>query len=97
MSRFPLREVQRAIQSRAGVVAALFYLTGAVEAEGEAAGRRHDRLSRRQPAQRLAIRSLTIDGKYGVYFGAQQVARIYLTNRQGVGHVSEQVSVMSSD
>jgi len=37
MSRFPLREVQRAIQSRAGVVAALFYLTGAVEAEAEPA------------------------------------------------------------
>jgi transposase InsO family protein len=47
--------------------------------------------------ERLAIRPLTIDGKYGVYFGAQQVARIDLTNRQGVGHVSEQVSVMSSD
>ena len=37
MSRFPLREVQRAIQSRAGVVAALFYLTHAVEAEAEPA------------------------------------------------------------
>jgi transposase InsO family protein len=45
--------------------------------------------------ERLAIRPLTVDGKYGVYFGAHQVASIDLTSQQSVGHVSEQVSVMS--
>jgi transposase InsO family protein len=47
--------------------------------------------------ERLAIRPLTVDGKYGIYFGAHQIASIDLTNQQGVGHVSEQVSTMSPD
>jgi transposase InsO family protein len=46
-------------------------------------------------SERLAIRPLTADGQYGVYFGAHQVASIDLTTQQGVGHVSEQVSAMS--
>src|SRR5262249_50224790 len=45
----------------------------------------------------LAIRPLTVDGKYGIYFGAHQVASIDLTSQKGVGHVSEQESTMSPD
>jgi transposase InsO family protein len=45
--------------------------------------------------ERLAIRPLTLDGEYGIYFGAHQIASIALTNQQGVGHVSEQVSAMT--
>lgn len=44
--------------------------------------------------ERLAIRPLTVDGEYGIYFGAHQIASIDLTNQQGVGHVSEHPSVM---
>ena len=46
--------------------------------------------------ERVAIRPLTSDGRHGVFFGAYQIATIDLTNKEGVGHVSEQVSVMSS-
>lgn len=45
--------------------------------------------------ERVAIRPLTTDGQYGVFFGAYQIAAFDLTNQEGVGHVSEQVSVMS--
>jgi transposase InsO family protein len=45
--------------------------------------------------ERLAIRPLTIDGQYGVFFAAHQIATIDLTADQCVGHVPEQVSVMS--
>ena len=45
--------------------------------------------------ERLAIRPLTTDGQYGVFFAAYQVATIDLTADQGVGDVPEQVSVMS--
>jgi len=45
--------------------------------------------------EHLAIRSLTFDGRYGVYFGAHQIAEIDLTLQEHVGHVSEQVSAMS--
>lgn len=45
--------------------------------------------------ERLAIRPLSCDGKYGIYFGAHHVADIDLTNPKGVGHVSEQASAMS--
>jgi transposase InsO family protein len=45
--------------------------------------------------ERLAIRPLTSDGQYGVFFGAHQVAVIDLTKRECVGDVSEQMSVMS--
>lgn len=44
--------------------------------------------------ERLAIRPLAVDGKYGIYFGAHKIASIDLTNQQGVGHVSEHPSVM---
>ena len=47
--------------------------------------------------ERLAIRPLTTDGQYGVFFAAHQVATIDLTNKQSVSHVSEQVSAMSPD
>lgn len=47
--------------------------------------------------ERVAIRPLSTDGHYGVFFAAHQIATINLTNNQGVGHVSEQVSTMSSD
>lgn len=45
--------------------------------------------------ERLAIRPLSTDGKYGVFFAAHQVATIDLTGGKTVGHVSEQVSTMS--
>ncbi len=47
--------------------------------------------------ERLAIRPLTIDGRYGVFFAAHQVATIDLTDNKSVSHVSEQVSAMSPD
>ena len=45
--------------------------------------------------ERLAIRPLSADGKYGVFFAAHQVATIDLTGDKSVGDVSEQVSTMS--
>ncbi|UYO39256.1 IS481 family transposase [Rhodopseudomonas palustris] len=45
--------------------------------------------------ERLAIRPLSTDGKYGVFFAAHQVATIDLTGVESVGHVSEHVSTMS--
>jgi hypothetical protein len=48
-------------------------------------------------SERLAIRPLTIEGQYGIFFGAHQIANIDLTNQKCVGDVSEQVSVMSPD
>jgi transposase InsO family protein len=47
--------------------------------------------------ERVAIRPLTFDGKYGVFFGAYQIAAIDLTPPESVGHVSEQVSIMSPE
>ena len=47
--------------------------------------------------ERLAIRPLTTDGRYGVFFAAHQVATIDLTNQQSVSHVPEQVSAISPD
>lgn len=47
--------------------------------------------------ERLAIRPLSIDGRYGIFFAAHQVATIDLTNKKTVSHVSEQVSTMSPD
>ena len=45
--------------------------------------------------ERLAIRPLTTDGRYGIFFAARQIATIDLTNKQTVSHVPEQVSTMS--
>ncbi len=45
--------------------------------------------------ERVAIRPQTIDGHYGIFFGAHQIAEIDLTNQQSVSDVSEQVSAMS--
>lgn len=45
--------------------------------------------------ERVAIRPAAVDGHYGVFFGAHQIARIDLTNPKGVGDVPEQVSAMS--
>src|SRR5262249_14227472 len=47
--------------------------------------------------ERVAIGPLTTDGQYAVCFGAHQIAMIDFTNRQSVGHVPEQMAVMSSD
>lgn len=47
--------------------------------------------------ERVAIRPLTTDGQFGVYFAAHQIAMIDLTTPRTVGHVPEQVSAMSSD
>jgi transposase InsO family protein len=45
--------------------------------------------------ERVAIRPLDTDGRYGVFFASHQIATIDLTSNQCVGDVSEQVSVMS--
>lgn len=45
--------------------------------------------------ERVAIRPLSTDGHYGVFFAAHQIATIDLTDTEPVGHVSEQASVMS--
>lgn len=45
--------------------------------------------------ERLAIRPLSTDGRYGVYFASHQIAAIDLTESKSVTHVSEQVSPMS--
>jgi transposase InsO family protein len=45
--------------------------------------------------ERLAIRPLTTDGRYGVFFAAHHIATIDLTINQGVGDVPEQASAMS--
>lgn len=45
--------------------------------------------------ERLAIRPLSADGKFGVFFAAHHITTIDLTANQTVGHVSEQVSAIS--
>jgi hypothetical protein len=45
--------------------------------------------------ERVAIRPLTTDGHFGVFFASHLIATIDLTNNQPVSHVSEQVSAMS--
>jgi transposase InsO family protein len=45
--------------------------------------------------ERVAIRPLSIDGQYGIFFAAHQIATIDLTDKECVGDVPEQVSVMS--
>ena len=45
--------------------------------------------------ERLAIRPLSADGRYGIFFAAHQIATIDLTNHKPVSHVPEQVSPMS--
>lgn len=45
--------------------------------------------------EQLAIRPLSSDGRYGVFFAAHQVATIDLTGGKSVDYVSEQVSTMS--
>jgi hypothetical protein len=47
--------------------------------------------------QRVAIRALTTDGQYGVFFGAHAIAKIDLTQKAGIGDVPEQASAMSSN
>jgi hypothetical protein len=47
--------------------------------------------------ERLAIRPLNTDGRYGIFFGPHQVAEIDLTKPKSVSDVSEQVSAMSPD
>ena len=45
----------------------------------------------------LAIRPLDQDGTYGIFFAANRIATIDLTRHQTVGHLPEQVSVISQD
>jgi len=45
--------------------------------------------------ERVAIRPLSMDGIYGVFFAAHQIGTIDLTVPKSVGHVPEQVSAMS--
>lgn len=47
--------------------------------------------------ERVAIRPLSTDGHYGIFFAAHQIANIDLTSKKSVGDVSEQVSAMSPD
>jgi transposase InsO family protein len=58
---------------------------------------RHWIVPRAFRGERVAVRPLTVDGRYGIFFGAHQIASIDLTSNECVGHVSEQVSVMSPD
>ena len=58
---------------------------------------RHWIVPRAFRGERVAIRPLDTDGRYGVFFAAHQIATIDLTNNECVGDVSEQVSVMSPD
>jgi transposase InsO family protein len=46
--------------------------------------------------ERVAIRPLSTDGQFGIFFAAHQIATIDLTKPKGVSHVSEQASIMSS-
>ncbi|RAI37015.1 hypothetical protein CH340_01190 [Rhodoplanes serenus] len=39
--------------------------------------------------ERVAIRPLSADGRYGIFFGAIQIAAIDLTAPEPVSHVSE--------
>jgi transposase InsO family protein len=57
---------------------------------------RHWKVPQAFRGERLAIRHLNTDGRYGVFFAAHLIATIDLTKRECVGDVSEQVSVMSS-
>jgi transposase InsO family protein len=45
--------------------------------------------------ERVAIRPLSTDGTYGIFFAAHQIGTIDLTVPKSVGDVSEQVSTMS--
>jgi transposase InsO family protein len=45
--------------------------------------------------ERVAIRPLTVDGQYGVFFASRRIATIDLTKPKPVSDVSEQVSAMS--
>jgi transposase InsO family protein len=47
--------------------------------------------------EHVAIRPLTTDGRFGIFFAAYQIASIDLTQKESVGHVSEHASVMSPD
>ncbi len=58
----------------------------------------HGRMWKVPPAfcgECLAIRQLTSDGRYGVFFAAHQIAAIDLTNKQSVSHLSEHLSPIS--
>lgn len=45
--------------------------------------------------ERVAIRPLDRDGRYGVFFASHRIATIDLTNDKTVSHLSEQVSAIS--
>jgi transposase InsO family protein len=45
--------------------------------------------------EQVAIRPLSTDGRYGIFFGSRRIANIDLTAPKSVSDVSEQVSVMS--
>jgi putative transposase len=47
--------------------------------------------------ERLAIRPINRDGRYGVFFASRQITTIDLTGRQPVSDVPEQVSAISPD
>lgn len=45
--------------------------------------------------EHVAVRPLSVDGQYGVFFGSRQIANIDLTAQQSVSDVSGHVSAMS--
>src|SRR5262249_35684058 len=47
--------------------------------------------------ERVAIRPLAVDGRYGIFFAAHPIAAIDLTRPRSVSDVSEQASAMSPD
>jgi transposase InsO family protein len=58
---------------------------------------RHWIVPRAFRGERVAIRPLAADGQYGIFFGAHHIASIDLTSQEGVGHVSEHLSLMCPD
>jgi len=56
---------------------------------------RHWKVPKAFRGERLAIRPLDRDGRYGIYFASHQIATIDLTCPESVSHVSEQVFTMS--
>ena len=57
--------------------------------------RRFWKVSKAFQGERVAIRPLASDGRFGVFFASRLIATIDLTNQQSVSDLSEHVSAMS--
>ena len=58
---------------------------------------RHWKVPKAFAGERVAIRPLSANGRFGIFFGSHRVAGLDLTCPEGVSDVSEQVSAMSPD